>query len=632
VSEADVACFEQWVDETVAAAPPPPPPPPPPVVTETMSAPSALAKAKYILHGGPVTEAELAAVTSDGTTLNRGGLRTTIQGWRGAPEFNEKIQSFLKLALQQEEIDPRTLIAGQAYRDQFDPINNVNQNFVIDRTRFLASIDEIFVRTAWDIVRQRRDFRQVATTRRWKLTTALMVALVYAEQPNRQRDNHFKLLAHLQPSDYNDWRDINLTQANRAADVPTYANTAAFVASLRDINNGGSLALRTPRVGFFNTPTFFENWQTNTDNQFRVSANQVMITALDLSFEAGDTTPQNNENGLNSDHAAPDTACYRCHRLLDPMRLVYQNVYTTRYRGLNNPVRNREPSFAFQGHTASATLMDEFANALVSHPRFAAAWVQKLCMWSNSQRCVENDPEFQRLVNRFRQNYDMMSLIIEFFVSPLSTGVEATATQDASDFLISISRSNHLCHSLQLRIRAARAERCEAERAADPGSNPAVCQQRNQEGCNANGLTNSMADLISSDSFGRGGLSFVQQSVSGPLNARAMTEMCTQLANREVGFGNQTFLPSDVAGSIDRMVRLVMGLPPNHPRYEEARTGLRRAFDIGLATPDCANSGGDIVADNADEITCGFAFTQRMHRRVLPITCLAQRALVSCRQ
>ncbi|MEM7676133.1 MAG: calcium-binding EGF-like domain-containing protein [Myxococcota bacterium] len=609
VSAADVTCFEQWVEETVAAAPPPPPPPP--TVTETMPAASALTKAKFILHGGPVTDAELDSALAADDTLHRPGLRTVIQGWIGTPAFNQKIQSFLKLALQQQEVDPRTLILGQAYRDQFDPMNNVNTPFVIDRNRFIDSLDEIFVRTAWDIVRQRRDFRQVVTTRRWKVTTAILAALVYAERPQMQRDNHFKLLAHLRPSDYNDWRDVNLTQAQRAADVPTYANTAAFVTSLRNISNGGSLALRAPRVGFFNTPTFFENWQTNSDNLFRVSTNQALITALDLSFEAGDTTPQNNENGLARDHANPNTACYQCHQKLDPMRLVYQNIYTTRYRMLNNPVRNLEPSFAFQGHTAPLTSMDEFAQALVGHPRFAAAWVQKLCMWANSQRCLESDPEFQRLVTRFERNFDLLGLIIDFFISPLSTGFEATATHESTDFMISIARSNHMCHALQLRIESARAERCDAERAANPNTNPAVCQARGQVGCDANQLTRSMAELISSDTFGRGDPAFVQQSVSGPLNARAMTEMCTQLANREVGFNNHTFTPTDVAGSLDRMVRLIMGLPSSHPRYEEAREGLRRAFDIGQATPDCATSGGDIVADNSNEITCGLALNRQ---------------------
>ncbi len=604
VSPADVTCFEEWVQETVENYTPPPPPPPP--VFDAMPASSVLAKTKFILHGGAVTGADLEAATNDEGALDVAGLKTLIQGWATTSEFQSKMEGFLRLALQQTEINPRTANRNQAYRDQFDPINNNNGDIAIDRTRFLDSLDEIFVRTGWDIVSSGRDFREVVTTRRWKVTTAILAALVYTETDTTPNNNRFKLLAHLTPADYADWRDVNFTQAADASEVRPYQNTAAFVNGLRNIADGGSLALRAPRVGFFNSPTFFENWETNPDNQFRVATNQAILAALDILFEAGDTTPQDNENGLAAEHAPQDTACYQCHRLLDPMRLQYQNVYTIRYRMRDNVITDREPSFAFQGHTAPTQTMDQFAQALVNHPRFAVAWVQKLCMWANSQRCVENDPEFLRLVTFFQQDYNLMNLLVELFASPLTTGVESTQTHETNEFFVSIARSNHLCNALQTRIRQARTDRCEAERAADPDANPAVCNQRNNIACNANNQTRAMADLISRDAFGRGSSEFIQESLSGPFNARALTELCTQLANREVGGGDRTFTQGDVNGSIDRMVRFVMGMPATHPRYQATRDGLRRAYDIGRATPVCSESGGDVVDDNATDITCGF--------------------------
>ena len=600
VSADDVTCFEEWVADVAANNVAPDPDPIPPF--DPMPVESVVGKAKYILHGDAVTDAELAQVSGANGSLNRAGLRTVIEGWASTPEFENKVRGFLQLALQQYEINPR----NQPYRDQFDPIGG--DDVAIDRNAFYANLEIAFVHTAWNIVSSNGDFRQVATTRTWQVTTAILAALVYADRQNTPNgNNRFERFAHLTPADYNDWRNVRFTQAANANEVPTFANTAAFAQSLRSIGNNGTLPLRAPRVGFFNTPPFFESWETNDDNQFRVTTNQTLLTALDILFEAGDTTEQNNLNGLNGDHSNPDTACYQCHRLLDPMRLEFQNVYTSRYRMRNQVETELQPSFAFQGYTATPLTMDEFAQALVDHPRFPTAWVQKVCMWANSQRCLEDDPEFIRIRNLFvSSNYNFMTLLMEMFTSPLVTGAGITETHDANEYFVSIGRSNHFCVALQQRIRGARAERCAAEREANPDANPQVCQERANIGCNATGTTREMATLISSDAYGRGSREFIQESVSGPFNARAMTEMCTQLADREVGGGNRTFTQNDVNGSIDRMVRFVMGLPSTHPRYQSARDSLRKAYDIGRATPLCSADGSDVVTANADEVTCGF--------------------------
>ena len=601
VSAEDVTCFEKWVQDVVDNNTAPPPPPVVPF--DPAPGEAVLSKAKFILHGGAVTDAELAAVTLDTGALNVEGLRTTIRSWMDTPEFENKVRSFLKLSLQQDEINPR----NQPYRDQFDPI--AGNDVVIDRNAFFRNLEDSFVHTAWQIVSTNGDFREVATTRRWQVTTAMLTALVYADvnaNPVRNNDNRFERFAHLTAADYNDWRPVNLVQANDASEVPQFANTAAFAASIRAIGANGSLPLRAPRVGFFNTPVFFESWETNEDNQFRVTTNQALLAALDILFEAGDLTPQDNLNGLAEEHAMPDTACYQCHRSLDPMRLQFSNVYNFRYRVRTNIETDLAPSFAFQGYTAAPLTMDEFGQALVSHPRFPIAWVQKMCMWANSQRCLETDPEFVRLATQFATNYDFMGLLVDMFTSPLVTGAAITESHDASEFFVSIARSNHMCTALETRIRSARTERCEAERAANPQANPQVCQVRNNIGCNATNPTRAMAALISSDAYGRGKREFIQESLSGPFNARAMTELCTQLSTREVGGGNRTFSENDIPGSLDRMVRFVMGLPTTHPRYQAAVDALQRAYDIGRATPTCADAGLDVVTDNATDITCGF--------------------------
>ncbi len=62
--------------------------------------------------------------------------------------------------------------------------------------------------------------------------------------------------------------------------------------------------------------------------------------------------------------------------------------------------------------------MDELANILANHSQFPIAWIQKLCMWGNSQRCEETDDEFKRLVKFFKnKNFNYRLTVREFFSS-----------------------------------------------------------------------------------------------------------------------------------------------------------------------------------------------------------------------
>ena len=92
------------------------------------------------------------------------------------------------------------------------------------------------------------------------------------------------------------------------------------------------LVLSIPRVGFFGTPAFFANWQTNTSNQMRVTMNQTLIVALGASVDGTDdtTAPQNPPPGLDGVHAA-QPACLRCHQTLDPTRSIFAASYSWNY-------------------------------------------------------------------------------------------------------------------------------------------------------------------------------------------------------------------------------------------------------------------------------------------------------------
>ncbi|MEL7372708.1 MAG: hypothetical protein AAFN74_27535, partial [Myxococcota bacterium] len=501
VSAADLQCFTSWV--TDLAAQPPPPPPPAPGQFEPFSVASSLSKLKLLLHGGAVTSAELAAVRNggngeDGDRLNRTALREVIASWRDSEGFVFKMKAFLRLSLQQYNFDI------YPYQSQFGPLRGGNP---VRRDLLTNNLEEMFIRTAWNIVSSDGDFRQVVTTRTWQVTTAILAALVYADEPAFDGEQ-FRYFTHLNEADYSDWRDVTFVQETGNSPGPSFTHTAAFANALRAIPNGGTLALSAPRVGFFTSPTFFANWQTNEDNQHRVTTNQTMIVALDRLFETGDTTQQPNLNGLADEHAMPGTACYQCHRLMDPMRLQFQNVYTVGYRARTTP-QTTAPSFAFHGYIDAPATMDEFAATIVAHPRFPVAWVQKLCMWANTQRCAEDDPEFIRLVDSFAAHFNFLDLVVEAMSSPLFTGASRTPSASTHPLFVSIARRDHLCLALRTRVREAREEKCAAAREVDPQATPAVCTPRVDIDCDS-GIIKNASQLISGDTFGRGNRDFVQ--------------------------------------------------------------------------------------------------------------------------
>ena len=558
-----------------------------------------LAKIKFLLHGGAVTSAELATATGANGQLNRVGLREVITSWRDSEMFEAKLETFLRLSLQQYEVRPSVY----PYQPQFGPLRGGDP---VRRDLITQNFENSYVRTAWRILASRSDFREVVTTRTWQVTTAMLAALVYADQEDFDGEQ-FRYFSHLNDADYSDWRNVTFVQAANDAVGTAFAQTAAFAASLRAIREGGTIVLKAPRVGFSNSPTFFANWGTNQDNQHRVTTNQTLIVALDSLFETGDTTQQPSLIGLAEDHAEPTTACYQCHRLMDPMRLQFQNVYTVGYRARAEP-RTLAPSFAYQGYVDSPATMDAFTSTLVSHPRFPAAWVQKLCMWANTQRCDEEDPEFRRLAEYFTSGFDFLDLVVEVMSSPLITGAASTSSHTESPLFVSISRRNHLCSALEVRLGEARAERCAVERMADPQATPSSCTPNQEVDCER-GLARSASELISSDTFGRGNRDFVQASLSDPFNTRALQDLCTEVGGEAIGGNGRTFGASDVPAALDRMAQYIMGLPVEHPRYQDTRATLQRLYDIAVMRPRCDESGRDVVVDNVDEVVCGLGLS-----------------------
>ena len=578
----EVACITEWASQVIATETP--------TIKESKpfsptGAPEALSKAKYILHGGAPTYNELESLGGGAAPYDAIALKQLIEQWQTTEAYSIKMREFMRFALQLD-VSPTA-----RYADQF---NSIRSSAVLDRNALGSNLREQFTLTALDIAKSGEDFRNIVTTRRWKVTTAVLVALTYADKPNQTEgrnelrgsapEDYLSQFAHLTESDYNDWRYVTFVQSNTPAE---YENSSAFAAQLRDIANGGSLALRFPRVGFFSSPAFFEMWATNIDNLFRVTASQTLIAALDASFNPSDATPHLSEDGIDQDHADPSTTCYQCHRHMDTMKLIFDNFQSIRHRSIEVQ-SEQQATFSFLGVSSVMASIDDFASLIANHPRFATAWVQKLCMWANSQRCEENDEEFIRLANYFSNNQFNMSLLVRaFFSSPLFTATELTKTHEDTEYQISMARSNHFCRAMEQRALA-------------------LNVQYNTTG--TLNLCNRFYDfgIIPSDQLSRGSEDYVVPTQLTGFYSKSIESRCAGARTRVFASNSNKLIntsglsPEQLA---DALVQSLMGIPSNHPRYEAALNEMKDIYALATHETACTN---EEEIQTQDTISCGY--------------------------
>jgi hypothetical protein len=359
--------------------------------------------------------------------------------------------------------------------------------------------------------------------------------------------------------DFDDWTLVNI-RAPKDGEAPT-----AFY-DLPSLRNAKELALSIPRVGFFSTPAFFANWQTNTSNQMRVTLNQALIVALGAAVDGSDPTPAPGDPppGIDSAHAA-GAGCYFCHKTLDPLRSIFAASYSWNYHDqLDQTLTAQKGMFAFQGVTQAVNSMADFGATLANHPLFASAWAQKLCYYVNSAPCTATDPEFQRVVSAFQSsNYSFDVLVTELFSSPLVTEVSETQTADDQGEVVAVARRDHLCAALDNRL----------------GFSD-VCNLRATTKKTAKGVIPAIASGLPSDGYGRGATAPVLPN-SPTLFFRAGVEnICGAVAAEVIDVptakqvaGVQQWSSADPDSAIADFVSLIMGLPASDPRADQA-TGL----------------------------------------------------------
>lgn len=366
-------------------------------------------------------------------------------------------------------------------------------------------------------------------------------------------------------SDFNTWKMVTIRP-------PKQGEKPTDFFDLVHMRSANELVLAMPRIGFFSTPAFFANWQTNTSNQARVTINQSLIVALGSQVDGTDQTQPSMTPGLDKVHAS-DAACVGCHKTLDPTRSILSSTFSWNYHNqVEQKYAGEKGIFAFRGVEKPVGNLVDFGNVLGSHPLYAQAWAQKLCYWANSQACETTDPEFLRVVDVFKNsNYQWSALVRELLSSPLVTHGQSTQTLRDKGEVIAVERRDHLCAALNDRLGL-----------------KDVCAQDVLSGVPANGVVPEIMTGLPSDGYGRGAVAPVLPN-DPSLFFRAGTEnICINVSgmvvdNAKAPAGQKNWSSMQPDAAILDFLHIVMALTDGDPRFAQSQTILKNHFDQAKA-------------------------------------------------
>lgn len=376
--------------------------------------------------------------------------------------------------------------------------------------------------------------------------------------------------AQLTTADFNDWTMVTLRP-------PASGEATTTFFDLPTLRSATELVLRIPRTGFFSTPAFAANWQTNTSNMMRVTTNQTLIVALGSSIDGTDMTIPPSTPGLDTTHAN-QAACYTCHRLLDPTRSILAANWSWNYHLQLDPTYSTQPGlFAFRGVIQPVSTIDDFASVVATHPYFPSAWVQKLCYYANSSPCDTSDPVFTQIVKDFQASgFNWNSLVKELLSSPIITNASETATAQQNGEIVAVSRRDHLCAAINARL----------------GFTDVCGLSAMTSKTYANSTVPQVAGGLPSDAYGRGATAPVLPNQPS-LFFRAGTEnICVALAAETIDVptskqiaGVQQWTSAQYASAITDFVSIIMGLTSSDPRYAQALSILNAHYQSALKQP-----------------------------------------------
>ncbi len=385
------------------------------------------------------------------------------------------------------------------------------------------------------------------------------------QSPGIGANSHFKYTT--PQNDFNTWKLVNIRQPNGTeAPTPFFDPAQLRVAT--------ELVLQIPRVGFFSTPAFHANWQTNTSNQMRVTINQAFIVALGAQVDGTDPTtlPGGPIPALDQTHAS-QPACVGCHQYLDPSRAIFQATYTNGYGPQTNAALTSQKGwFAFRGLIdQSLGSIGDFGSDLAKHPLVAEAWAQKLCFYVNSHACDPTDPEFQSIVADFQNGFQWKKLVEDLLSSPITTNAVTTVTAQNTGELVSVSRVLHLCSLLSGRLQL-----------VDP------CQLDVVSNKAPKGIPEIAAGLPS-DGYGRGAPIPVLPTLPTLFYRGALENICGDVADEIVDTAKPpanaiTYSSATSDAAIADFVLRVMGIVPDDPRSSVMVQKLTAHYQNALST------------------------------------------------
>jgi hypothetical protein len=374
--------------------------------------------------------------------------------------------------------------------------------------------------------------------------------------------------AQLTASDFTDWTMVNLRHPN-----PGEATTAFY--DLPSLRAATELVLAVPRVGFFSTPAFFANWQTNISNQMRVTMNQTLIVATGSAVDGTDTTPiPSGTPGLDPMHVS-QAECFGCHAVLDPTRSIFSSSWSWNYHNQVDSTWTAQPGiFAFRNVTQPVKTLADFGGVLANHPLVAPGWVQKLCYYVNSLACDSSDPEFQRIVSAFQgSGFAWNALVKTLVTSPITTHAADTRTAQTNGEVIAVSRRDHLCAALNARL-----------------GMTDVC---GLDALGKRAMATTIPEIVSglpSDAYGRGGVAPILPN-QPTLFFRAGTENICEAVSAQVvdpataqpGLKQWSSTQPDAA--IADFVGVVVALTPSDPRSAPLQALLKAHFTAATQQP-----------------------------------------------
>jgi hypothetical protein len=383
----------------------------------------------------------------------------------------------------------------------------------------------------------------------------------------------------LTQADFNDWTMVTLRLHNPGEPTTTFYDLPSLRAATE-------LVTAVPRVGFFSTPAFFANWQTNVSNQMRVTMHQTLIVATGSSIDGTDTTLAPGTPGIDTVHAA-DAACFNCHKVLDPTRSIFSSLWSWNYHDQIDPTWSGQPGmFSFRGVVQPVKTLDDFGKALAAHPLVASGWVQKLCYYVNSEACDGADPEFQRLVALFQSsNFSWSTIVKAVVTSPITTNASETQTARTNGEVVAVSRRDHLCAALDARLGF-----------TDECALSALTKKP---------LMATIPEIVSglpSDAYGRGSVAPVLPNDPTLFFRSGSENICEAVAAQVIdaapgsepaGVKQWSSAQSDAA--IADFVGTVMAITPSDPRYAPAQQLLKSHFtsatqQAGITATDALRS------------------------------------------